>query len=59
MMELLTPLHEAAFFGHVDVCRLIVENVKEKNPRNQFGQTPKIWAKNWNCQELIELFEEI
>ena len=27
-------------------------------PCNQFGQTPKQWAKNWNCQELIELFEE-
>ena len=52
-----TPLHEAAFSGHVDVCKLIVKNVKERNPRNKFYQTPRNWAEDWNCQELIELFD--
>ena len=28
-----TPLHNAAEFGHYAVCKLIVENIENKNPR--------------------------
>ena len=31
-----TPLHHAAKFGHLDVCRYIVGNVENKNPQNNF-----------------------
>ena len=35
-----TPLHEAAINGHVEVCRLILENIEEKNPNDNYGRTP-------------------
>ena len=35
-----TPLHEAAGAGHLDVCRLIMDNEQEKNPADNRGWTP-------------------
>ena len=35
-----TPLHEAARCGHTDICRLILVNVDDKNPKKEFGITP-------------------
>ncbi|MCC6003801.1 MAG: ankyrin repeat domain-containing protein [Thermofilum sp.] len=36
----LTPLHWAAFLGHVDVVRLLLEHGAEVNARNKYGETP-------------------
>ena len=30
----------AAKLGHLDLCKLIIENVEDKNPRDKFGWTP-------------------
>ena len=35
-----TPLHLAASNGHFSVCELIIDNISEKNPEDQFGWTP-------------------
>ena len=35
-----TPLHYAAKEGHLDVCRLILERVEDKNPEAIGGWTP-------------------
>ena len=33
-------MHLAALKGHSEVCRLIIENVEDKNPADNFGDTP-------------------
>ena len=35
-----TPLHLAAINGHLSTCKLIIENVVEKNPSNKYLFTP-------------------
>ena len=35
-----TPLHLAAINGHFSTCKLIIENVVEKNPPNKYMFTP-------------------
>ena len=35
-----TPLHNAATNGHVEICKLITENVVEKNPKDKYGSSP-------------------
>ena len=35
-----TPLHSAARFCHIEVCGLIINNVSNKNPAADNGQTP-------------------
>lgn len=35
-----TPLHNAAYHGHIEICLFIVRNVIDKNPKNQQGRTP-------------------
>ena len=39
-----TPLHLAAKNGHLSVCKLIVENVSDKNPTSQATQQ---WINQW------------
>ena len=47
-----TPLHCAAENGHLSVCKLIVENVDDKNPKDFMGTTPIHLTRN---QEIINL----
>ena len=35
-----TPLHKAAKEGKVSECKLIMDNVEDKNPKDNFGETP-------------------
>ena len=35
-----TPLHEAAFQGHLEVCRLILGKIEDTNPPDEEGETP-------------------
>ena len=41
----ITPLHYGAKHGHLDVCKYIMENIEEKNPRcSVSGLTPLHYA---------------
>ena len=39
-----TPLHEAARYGNLQECKMIIDNVENKNPRNDYGNTPLFFA---------------
>ena len=58
-----TPLHEAAGYGHLQVCKLIIENIEDKNPKNNLGDTPlHLAAKSGHfevCKLIIENTEDI
>ena len=34
-----TPLHIAVQFSHLNICKLIIQKVKEKNPKTDYGRT--------------------
>ena len=62
-----SPLHMAALAGHVEMCKLIFENIGDKNPVGAHGKTPKDMARDmakWsdkpnksiNCYEIVKLF---
>jgi len=54
-----TPLHYAAMKGHTEICRLILANLKDKNPVvDAFGRTPLDHAKWMEHLDVIKLFEE-
>ena len=63
-----TPLHLAAKNGHLSVCKLIIENVSDKNPISQATQQ---WINHWTpfhlaahnghfsvCELLINIISE-
>ena len=39
-----TVLHEAAIEGHLEICKLIVSEVNDKNPLDNQGRTPLLKA---------------
>ena len=46
----------AAFFGKLELCKLILENVNDKNPVDHLGFTPKDNAEERNHLEIVKLF---
>ena len=57
----ITPLHIAAKKGHLDVCKLIIPKIRNRNPRDKLGFTPKIfaeWVKQWEIVDLFNLFSK-
>ena len=52
-----TPLHWAANFGHLDVCRLILQNVENKHPVNNVGETPEDLVDQRKHPELFQLLK--
>ena len=54
----ITPLHVAAMYGNLELCKLIIENINHKNPKSLFGSTPfAIAAANDHfevCKMMIE-----
>ena len=57
-----TVLHVAAWFGQFEACKLIMESVENKNPRNGIGRTPLQLAAEAGhleiCQLLIDNIED-
>ena len=57
-----TALHVAARFNQLDACKLIMQNVADKNPRNHSGQTPLHFAAKAGhleiCRLLIDSVED-
>ena len=50
------PLHFAAGMGCFEMCKLILENVNDKNPVDNNGKTPKDIANEYNELEIVKLF---
>ena len=58
--EKCTPLHTAAKFGHVDICRILLENADDKNPPDINGVTPlHVAAKEGHLEVCKILLESI
>ena len=53
-----TPLHYAAWNGHFDICKYILENVQEKNPSNNVGETPLDLAHQKKHFKIFELISQ-
>ena len=51
-----TPLHNAASNGIVNICKLIIDNVQDKCPIAENGITPLHWSAMYGHSELCELF---
>ena len=49
--------------GHLNVCKLIIDNTKDKNPKSINGQTPLHLAARYGhveiCQLIIERIENV
>ena len=50
-----TPLHEAAKAGHLDICKLITENLEDKNPPDDDGWTVLHDAADRGDEEVYRL----
>jgi ankyrin repeat protein len=53
-----TPLHDAAFKGHLKVCQLLLENIEEKNPVDKKGWTPLYLAAQNGHKHICQLIME-
>ena len=59
-MNGMTPLYAAANNGHFEICKLIVENVEDKNPAYNSGYTPvDIAAKNGHFDICILILKRM
>ena len=54
-----TPLHEAASNGRLEVCRLIIDSVRDKNPERDDGVTPLDLAISKGHKKVMNLFQSI
>ena len=51
----LTPLHNAAFKGHLDICELFLEHMDSENPMDNNGITPLHRAAKNGWYEKVKL----
>ena len=55
----MTALHHAAQNGYLNVCKLIAENVQEKNPKDFAGATPLQMADQRGHSSVVEYFQTL
>jgi len=53
-----TPLHNAAFEGHVDVVKILLERGADPNAKDNAGHTPLHWAAYRGHVEIVKLLLE-
>ena len=53
-----TPLHSAAQNGHLEVCKVILENIPEKNPKTKDGSTPLLFAARQGLYDVCKIILE-
>ena len=58
----MTPFHTAAYNNRLNLCKLIIEKLQDKNPRNNLGETPlheAAAADNFRiCKLIMEKLQE-
>ena len=54
-----TILHIAAKNGYLDVCKLIAENIEDKNPQDYRGRTPLQMAEDNDQSSVVEYFKSL
>ena len=54
-----TALHFAAKNGYFNVCKLIAENIEEKNPQDHFGKTPLQMAEDNDQSFIVKYFQKL
>ena len=54
-----TLLHEFASKGHVELCRILMENLMDKNPEDLSGQTPFHIAASCGYLDVCRLFMDL
>ena len=45
----------AAQNGHIDVCKLMIKTVQNKNPVDRFGRTPFILARDYGHESICRM----
>ncbi len=53
-----TPLHEAALWGHNEVVELLIANGAEVNAKDDDDQTPLDWAIKYKQTEIADLLRK-
>jgi hypothetical protein len=51
-----TALHAAAYFGHIDIVRLLLDNGASPDQKNKFNKTPEEEAKHPEIAQLLHNF---
>ena len=51
-----TPLHEAAYHGHLKICEILVKNLVDNNPGDHGGWTPLHIAALHGHLEVFDFF---
>ena len=54
-----TVLHFAAKNGYLNVCKLIAENIQEKNPKDFWEKTPLQRAEENDQYSVVEYFQKL
>ena len=55
----LTPLHYAVRARRFKVCKYIIQNVKDKHPKDIWFQTPLQWAMEHDYSKVVKLYEKM
>ena len=56
--KMMTPLHVAAMNGNVEICKLILNCVDDKNPKGKYGYTPLFLAATNGHFEVCKMIIE-
>jgi ankyrin repeat protein len=48
----------AARFGHLEICQILLTNLKKKNPKSNNNLTPLYFATSNNHQDIYQLLTE-
>ena len=50
-----TPLHSAAFYGHMEIAELLLARGADVNAKTQNGTTPMHWAAIKDHKDVVEM----